>query len=150
MMIFMKNHLWNWPKNSSFISIITQNYLINCCASVILDKIVNAIKESKYFSILVDETFDIWVSEQLVLSIHYAFHNKVLDFLKLVIVDNTSSYNLSKVILHRLDDLGLNIKYLHGHGYYESANESGKHQGVQVQILKIQHFAFNISIAYSV
>jgi len=55
----LKNHLQNCPKNASFISKTIQNDLINCCASAILDKIVSAIKESKYFSILVVETSDI-------------------------------------------------------------------------------------------
>lgn len=89
----LKNHLQNCPKNASFISKTTQNDLIDCCASVILHKIVNAIKESKYFS-------------------------------KLVIVENTSGLNLSKIILHQLDDLGLNIKYLRGQGYDGGANMS--------------------------
>ncbi|XP_060873882.1 uncharacterized protein LOC132947614 [Metopolophium dirhodum] len=115
----LKNHLQNCPKNSNFISKTTQNDLIDCCASVILGKIVNAIKESKYFSILVDETTDISTSKQLVLCICYVFHNKVQeDFLKLIIVENTTGYNLlSKVILRQLDDLGLNIKYLRGQCY---------------------------------
>lgn len=138
----LKNHLQNCPKNASFISKTTQNDLIDCCASVILHKIVNAIKESKYFSILVDETSDISTSEQLVLCIRYVFHNKEQeDFLKLVIVENTSGFNLSKIILHQLDDLGLNIKYFRGQGYDGGANMSGKYQGVQAQILKIQHLA---------
>lgn len=114
----LKNHLQNCPKNASFISKTTQNDLIDCCASVILHKIVNVIKESKYFSILIDETSDISTSEQLVLCIRYVFHDKVQeDFLKLVIVENTSGLNLSKIILHQLDELGLNIKYLRGQGY---------------------------------
>jgi len=149
----LKNHLQNCPKNASFISKTTQNDLIDCCACVILGKIVNAIKESKYFSILVDETTDISTSEQLVLCIRYVFHNKVQeDFLKLIIVENTTGYNLSKVILRQLDDLGLNIKYLRGQGYDGGANMSGKYQGVQAQILKIQHLALythclNLSIS---
>ncbi|XP_022164655.1 52 kDa repressor of the inhibitor of the protein kinase-like [Myzus persicae] len=138
----LKKHLQNCPKNASFISKTTQNDLIDCCASVILHKIVNAVKESKYFSILVDETSDISSSEQLVLCIRYVFHDKVQeDFLKLVIVENASGFNLSKIILHQLDDLGLNIKYLRGQGYDGGANMSGKYQGVQAQILKIQHLA---------
>ncbi|KAF0752713.1 52 kDa repressor of the inhibitor of the protein kinase-like, partial [Aphis craccivora] len=76
------------------------------------------------------------------LCIRYVFHNKVQeDFLILVIVENTSGFNLSKVILHQLDDFGLNIKYLRGQGYDGGANMSGKYQGVQAQILKIQHLA---------
>jgi len=54
----LKNYLQNCPKNASFISKTEQNDLIDCCASVILHKIVDAIKESKYFLILVDETSD--------------------------------------------------------------------------------------------
>jgi hypothetical protein len=63
------------------------------------------------------------------------------DFLKLVIVENTSGLNLSKIILHQLDDLDLNIKYLRGQGYDGGANMSGKYQSIQAQILKIQHLA---------
>jgi hypothetical protein len=65
----LKNHFQNCPKNASFISKTTQNDLIDCCASVVLGKIVNAIKESKYFSLLVNEITDISTSEQLVLCI---------------------------------------------------------------------------------
>lgn len=36
------------------------------------------------------------------------------DLSKLVIIESTSGYNLSKVILQQLDYLGLNIKYLRG------------------------------------
>jgi len=138
----LKNHLQNCKKNASFISKTIQNDLIDFCARVILYKIVNAIKESKYFSILVDETSDISTSKQLVLCIRYIFHNKVQeDFLKLVIVENTSGYNFSKVILQQLDDLFLNIKYLRGQGYDGGANMFGKNQDVQVQILNIQQLA---------
>jgi hypothetical protein len=64
-----------------------------------LNKIVNAIKESKYFSILIDETSDISANKQLVLCIRYVFHNKVQeDLLKLVTIENTSNYSSIKII----------------------------------------------------
>jgi hypothetical protein len=65
----------------------------------------------------------------------------VQDFLKLIIIENTTGYNLSKVIICQLDDLGLNIKYLRVQGYDGVANMPGKYQGAQAQILKIQHLA---------
>jgi len=81
-------------------------------------------------------------SEQLVLCTRYVILDKVQkDLLKLVNVENTSGLNLSKIILHQLDELGLNIKYLRGKVYDGVANMSGKYQGVQSQILKIQHLA---------
>jgi len=63
------------------------------------------------------------------------------DFLKLVFIENTSGYNLFKVILQQLDNLGLNIKYLSDQGCDRGANMCGKYQGVQAQILNIQHLA---------
>lgn len=49
----LKNHLQKCSQNASFINKTTQNDLIDyCVTSVLLNKIINAIRESKYFSII--------------------------------------------------------------------------------------------------
>jgi len=75
-----------------------------------------------------DETADISNSEQLNMYIRNVFHNKVLeDYFTLVFVENSSGYNLSRVILHQLDDFNLNIKYLRGQYYDGGTNMLGKY-----------------------
>lgn len=48
-----------------------QNEIISCCGDLILDKIVKEVNVAKCFSVLVDETTDVSVKEQLTLCVRY-------------------------------------------------------------------------------
>jgi len=48
-----------------------QNEVISSCGDLILDKIVKEVNVAKCFSVLVDETIDVSVKEQLTLCIRY-------------------------------------------------------------------------------
>lgn len=48
-----------------------QNEIISSCGDIILDKIVKEVNAAKCFSVLVDETTDVSVKEQLTLCVRY-------------------------------------------------------------------------------
>ncbi|XP_069675925.1 52 kDa repressor of the inhibitor of the protein kinase-like [Periplaneta americana] len=146
----LHSHLKNASKNSSLTSKTTQNDLINCCGTIIEKKIVEEVNQSKYFSILVDETTDNSSNEQLSLCVRFVDREKCYlheEFLRFVVVQDLSREALSKVVLSELWDLGLDISNLRGQGYDGDANMSGKFRGVQAQILKEQPLAYYMHCA---
>ena len=61
----LQNHLQNTSKNSTYISNKTQNDLIKAAGTVIRNKILDKVSETKFFSLLVDETTDLSKLEQM-------------------------------------------------------------------------------------
>ena len=73
----LKNHLRTCPKNASYISKTTQNDLIKCCGTSILNKLKTDKKEAKYFSILADEACDASNKEQMSLVLRFFDFSKL-------------------------------------------------------------------------
>ena len=51
-------HLKTCPKNASYISKTIQNEIIKCCGQVITEKIVEELKQNKFYSVIADEAAD--------------------------------------------------------------------------------------------
>lgn len=101
---YMKSYLETDSKNK-YISNRTQNEIIDTCGDIILNKIVKIVNESGFFSVLVDETTDISVKEQLALCIRYlsgSGENVCMNesFLKFIEVQSLTGENLATVILN--------------------------------------------------
>lgn len=101
---FMKSYLETDSKNK-YISNRTQNEIIETCGNIILQKIVKNINESGFFSVLVDETTDVSVKEQLTLCIRYLSGSGESvcmneSFLKFIEVQSLTGKNLATVILN--------------------------------------------------
>lgn len=67
----LKNHLESCAKNASYISKTTQNDLILCCGTVILQKLTSLVKGARLFIILADECCDSSNKEQMALVLRY-------------------------------------------------------------------------------
>ncbi|KAJ8871752.1 hypothetical protein PR048_028089 [Dryococelus australis] len=61
----LASHIGLCDKNASYISKTTQNEIIRCCGDIITEKKFAKIKNTKYFTIMADETTDISINEQL-------------------------------------------------------------------------------------
>jgi len=101
---YMKSYLETESKNK-YISNRTQNEIIETCGDIILKKIVKNVNESGFFSVLVDETTDVSVKEQLTLCVRYlsgSGENVCMNesFLKFIEVQSLTGENLAKVILN--------------------------------------------------
>lgn len=64
-------HFLSSDYRNKYINPFIQNKIINTCGDIILKKLVKEINDSGYFSILVDETIDVSVKEQLTLCVRY-------------------------------------------------------------------------------
>jgi len=67
----LEDHLKSLNARATYISPIIQNDLIKCCKHFIMNKIIDEVKENKYFSIIFDETTDISHTSQMSLILRY-------------------------------------------------------------------------------
>lgn len=115
----LKEHLETAPKNASYISKTTQNGIIDSCGNVIQEHLLQSIRKATYFSILVDETTDVSILEQMSLCIRYldivSIQIKEV-FLGFIEVTDLTGENLAAVITEELKKMDLNIENLRGQG----------------------------------
>ncbi|KAJ8887969.1 hypothetical protein PR048_007454 [Dryococelus australis] len=140
----LASHIGICDKNASYISKTTQNEIIQCCGDAITGKIFAKIKNTKYFTIMADETTGISVKEQLAICIRY-FDTTSYEiqgkFFKFFDVVDVSGENIARTILQELDRLNLDISYCRGQAYDGGSIMSGKFKGVQAHIAKVQSLA---------
>ena len=84
-----------------------------------MSNIVQAVKQAKFFAIMVDETTDTASHEQVSLVVRYA------------------AANLTQEIIQLLDSRGLKIENIVGQAYDGAANMSGVYSGVQARIKEL-------------
>ncbi|XP_060881672.1 zinc finger MYM-type protein 1-like [Metopolophium dirhodum] len=141
----LQRHFETSPKNCTMISPKVQNEIIDVIGDVIVGKIVERVKQFRFFSLLCDETTDISTTEQMTVCIRYVDTSSWIlreDFLGFVKMTSTTGLAIKDAILIKLKEVGLSIDNLRGQGYDGGANMSGKHNGVQSLILNEQPLAF--------
>ena len=116
-------------------------------ASSIRSEIVKKIKNSKYFSVILDCTPDASYQEQMSLIIRYvdssSSHVCIEEsFLGFLDVNDTTGQGLFDVLENELKLLDLDIDDVRGQGYDNGSNMKGKYQGVQKKLLDVNPRAF--------
>ncbi|XP_050517998.1 52 kDa repressor of the inhibitor of the protein kinase-like [Diabrotica virgifera virgifera] len=140
----LEEHVKSCGKNASYISKTIQNDLISCCGEVIKNQIVSQITYAQFFTIIADETTDMSTKEQLSICLRYL--DKLTleikeDFIMFIDVVDLTGENIAQKILEALDSLSINIADCRGQAYDGGSNMSGKFQGAQARIRKIQPLA---------
>jgi hypothetical protein len=118
-------------------------------AAAIRYDIIKKIKESKYFSVILDCTLDISHQEQMSLIIRYVDTSSDCieeSFLGFLDINDTTGQGLFDVLRNELKSLDLDIDNVRGHGYDNGSNMKGKNQGVQKKLLDINSRAFYSAI----
>ncbi|XP_022873135.1 zinc finger MYM-type protein 1-like [Olea europaea var. sylvestris] len=123
------------------------NKLILMLASEIKKIIIEKLKESKYFSMILDCTPDLSHKEQMSIVLRCvdisASPVKVEEFfLGFLLVNDISEKGLSDELLNALNNLELDIDNMRGQGYDNGANMRGKYKGVQNRLLQVNPRAF--------
>ena len=113
----------------------------------IKDTILKRIRESKYFSVILDCTPDISHQEQMTLvlrCVNVSTTPVSIDeyFIEFIKVDNTIGQGLFIELLNIIEKLKLNISDIRGQRYDNGSNMKSKYQGVQKRLLDIilEHF----------
>jgi hypothetical protein len=132
-------------KNAKMTSGTIQKELANCCAEAVTQAIKEEIGDC-LFSVLVDESRDISVKEQMAIVVRFV--NKKGEVIERVLgikhVKDTSSESLKKALIEVLSDHGLVVAKLRGQGYDGASNMRGEFNGLQKLIQDENSYAFYI------
>ncbi|XP_044947685.1 zinc finger MYM-type protein 1-like [Hordeum vulgare subsp. vulgare] len=121
-----------------------QKDLARCCAQEVTEVIMGELGDKK-FSILIDESRDISVKEQMAVMLRYVNEGKVMErFICLHHIIDTTSEALKLALLKILDHYNLSISRLRGQGYDGASNMRGEFNGLQRKILDENPHAFYI------
>jgi hypothetical protein len=137
--------LENAPENHQMIAGAIQKDIANAAASKTLDAILKDLGESS-FAILVDESRDISVKEQLAIVLRYVDkRGHVIErFLGIAHVSNTTAAELKKTIDSVLSRHNLSISRLRGQGYDGASNMRGELNGLKTLILNENSSAYYV------
>lgn len=123
-----------------------QNEIAQIAAHKILNDKLEKIRNSEFFSLIMDEASDEGTKEQM--SINVRVVNDDLDseeiFLGLYEVSSTTGENLTKVALDALTRLQLPLENLRGQTYDAGSNMRGAVKGVQSRIRELQPLAMYV------
>lgn len=113
-----------------------QNEILTVMADMVREQIIEEVKQSVYFSVLLDETKDISKQEQLSFVLRFFANGKVhegfLDFKRAIGLD---AHSLATQIIAALKSYGLDISScLVGQGYDGASVMSGANRGVQQKV----------------
>lgn len=122
-----------------------QNEVIQLLANKIRSHILHALKNAKYYSIILDCTPDISHNEQMTAIVrfvtateatickkeHVSINEHFINFIEL---HNTTGLNMTEVILQKLNELDIPIDDMRGQGYDNGANMRGHKCGIQARI----------------
>jgi len=127
----LEKHLKTTHSKATYISPVVQNELIDCCSTIVTEIILKEIKESKFYSVIFDETTDISHSSQMSLVIRYV-HKAVVKENFIAFIDcHAYAYNtdteknlepklngevLGDAVISLLQKFDLDLKYCVGIG----------------------------------
>ncbi|XP_031282487.1 zinc finger MYM-type protein 1-like [Pistacia vera] len=152
---FLSNHnddikkvvLENALKNHQMTAPNIQRELTSVCAHLMTKKIIaEIVRDKQPFSLLVDESRDVAVKEQM--AIVFCYVDKIgcviEHFIGVVHVKNTSAKSLKIAIDAFFVKHGLSLTSLRGQGYDGASNMRGEFNGLKTLILRENKLAFYI------
>ncbi|XP_062114586.1 uncharacterized protein LOC133825690 [Humulus lupulus] len=135
--------LKNAPENLRLTSPRIQKDIVNACAIETIDVIIKDMGDA-VFSILVDESRDVSIKEQMVVMFRYVDkRGYVIErFIGIEHVPNTTAISLKIAIDKLFSKHGLSISRLRGQGYDGASNMSREFNGLKSIIMKENECAF--------
>ena len=133
----LREHLATASRNAKYHSPTIQNDLIAATSQLIQKKIVQKVKEAKFFAVCADEAADAANREQLALIIRFVGKSGLVqehfwEFLHCA--SGVSGEAIAQNILCALEKHSLDVNNLRGQGYDGAGNMAGKCQGAAARI----------------
>jgi hypothetical protein len=127
-----------------------QNEIFATLADMVREQIVEEVKQSEFFSVLVDETKDISKKEQVSFVLRFFANKQVHEcFMDFKPAQGLDAQSLSSLILSTLQTYGLDVKScLVGQGYDGASVMSGSHKGVQQIVRQCAPLAYTHCYAH--
>lgn len=109
----------------------------------LVNHIINEVKGTKYFFIIMDFTPDILKTDQMAIVLRYCSSSKVYERLfELIPITSHKREFIFNVLCEFLKNTGLNIKNCRGQSYDNASNMSGIYEGLQAHVKNQNHLAF--------
>ncbi|XP_047256076.1 zinc finger MYM-type protein 1-like [Capsicum annuum] len=144
-MMNLSHHLTKAPQNDQTTCLRIQKEIVIACK---IETIKGIIKElnGDYFSILVDESFDISCKEKMTIVLRYVDDGEFVmeRLLDIVHVKNTSALSLKDAIVNLLSQNSLSLSYVRGQCYDGASNMQGDINGLKMLIKKESKSTFSI------
>lgn len=117
-----------------------QNEILSLLANAVLQQLLTEVRESDYFSILLDETPDTASLEQLSICVRVVSKTFVPSefFLGFYNVNNTTAEALFQAVKDVFIRFQFDMSKLRGQCYDGASNMSGRHNGLHAKILKVE------------
>jgi hypothetical protein len=137
---FLKEHLNNYGNvgsgKTNYISSYTVREIIILMGDKVLKHIIEEIKNSKYFGMIVDSTPDITHIDQLVIVLRCVNYDgqPVERFVKFQDIYGHAAEYLTITIVEIIKNFGIDIKNCVGQSYDNASNMTGKYSGLQTRI----------------
>ncbi|XP_055308842.1 zinc finger MYM-type protein 1-like [Sitodiplosis mosellana] len=136
-------------EKNHYLSPKIQNELIAIIGAKVKTHILDCVKKSRYFSLILDSTTDITHVEQMTVVLRYVFENQATQryevresFIEFLEMHEKTGLGIKEMAINELESLGLDPENLRGQGYDNGANMKGKNIGVQNLILEKYPRAF--------
>ncbi|CAG2216191.1 unnamed protein product [Mytilus edulis] len=140
----LSDHLANSSRRAKYTSPDIQNEIINIIGNQIRTSIVENCNNSKFFTLIADETTDTSTREQVSVCLRYlerdTITNKISikeDFLDFVMATSTTGEHLAELLIETLISADIITMNMRAQGHYGAANMSGKYKGVQARICEM-------------
>ncbi len=135
--VVLKTHLEK-PRqlNATYLSPHTQNQIVDIIGKMIIQKkIVDEVKQAKFFTVLVDEVTS-FNSEFMPLCVRFvdANHDIREELLQFSCLTRVTGEAIAAQICQDLEALGLQLSNIRGQGYDGASNMSSERVGVQARI----------------
>jgi hypothetical protein len=142
----LAKHISESKRNETYFSHTIQNEIIHAMAQETLKCIVNEVKESKYYSIIVDSTIDISKIDQFSLSVRYVNRNGHAQesFICFEELPGATADDFFEVLKDCVEHTGLDLSLCRGQAYDGASTMSGRISGLQAKVKQVSPNALYI------
>nr|XP_047132483.1 zinc finger MYM-type protein 1-like [Hydra vulgaris] len=139
--------------HTTYLGKTIQNEIVELLANKIKNDILAKQERAKYYSLILDCTPDISHMEQMTVVFRFVSATESSSekpaevvvsehFVTFLELQDTTGANMTKVVINKLQELGVNLDDMRGQGYVNGANMRGKYNGVQARIRQLNPRAF--------